>query len=50
MPAESNTISIELVPHAKFGQDDTAIAATTNIPRFSAVRERVERTNGMTVL
>ncbi len=36
--------------HAKSGQDDTAIAATTNIPRFSAARERVERTNGMTVL
>jgi hypothetical protein len=49
--AESHTIAIELVPHAEFGQDDTAIiAATTNISRFSAVRERVERMNGMTVL
>ena len=32
-------------------QDETAIIApTTNISRFSAVRERVERINGMTVL
>ena len=33
------------------GQDDAAsIAATTNISRFSSVRDRVEKANGMTVL
>jgi hypothetical protein len=46
---ERNQVRFQL-KHAKCGQDDTAIAATTNISRFSAVRERVERTNGMTVL
>ena len=33
------------------GQDDDAtIAATTNISRFSSVRDRVEKANGMTVI
>ena len=33
------------------GQDDDAsIAATTNVSRFSSVRDRVEKANGMTVL
>jgi len=33
------------------GQDDAAtIAATTNISRFSSVRDRVEKANGMTVI
>ena len=45
--AESNTISINWFR----GEADTAIiAATTNISRFSSVRERVETAKGMTVL
>jgi hypothetical protein len=33
------------------GHDDAAtIAATTNISRFSSVRDRVEKANGMTVI
>ena len=35
----------------RLGQDDAAtIAATTNISRFSSVRDRVEKANGMTVI
>jgi hypothetical protein len=35
----------------RHGQDDDAtIAATTNISRFSSVRDRVEKANGMTVI
>ena len=33
------------------GHDDAAtIVATTNISRFSSVRDRVEKANGMTVI
>ena len=35
----------------RHGQDDDAtIAATANISRFSSVRDRVEKANGMTVI
>ena len=35
----------------RHGHDDAAtIAATTNISRFSSVRDRVEKANGMTVI
>ena len=48
---ESSGLSRTAAARRRHGQDDDAtIAATANISRFSSVRDRVEKANGMTVI
>ena len=48
---ESSGMSRTAAARRRHGQDDDAtIAATANISRFSSVRDRVEKANGMTVI
>ena len=48
---ESSGMSRTAAARRRHGQDDDAtIAATANICRFSSVRDRVEKANGMTVI
>ena len=48
---ESSGLTRSAAAPRRRGQDDAAtIAATANISRFSSVRDRVEKANGMTVI
>ena len=48
---ESSGMSRTAAARRRHGQDDDAtIAATANLSRFSSVRDRVEKANGMTVI
>jgi hypothetical protein len=48
---ESSGLARGAAARRRRGQDDAAtIAATANISRFSSVRDRVEKANGMTVI
>jgi hypothetical protein len=48
---QSSGLARSAAARRRRGQDDAAtIAATANISRFSSVRDRVEKANGMTVI
>jgi hypothetical protein len=48
---ESSRLTRSAAARRRRGHDDDAtIVATTNISRFSSVRDRVEKANGMTVI
>ena len=51
MARQLSGLSRSAAARRRHGQDDDAtIAATTNISRFSSVRDRVEKANGITVI